>query len=81
MTPGSPGYGKVQGAAVLSVEPDSAAASSGLVEGDVIVTIDRKPIGSPEQAVRIAADHADLLLLGIYRDDQVHFVVVRRGNS
>ncbi|MGB3536616.1 MAG: PDZ domain-containing protein [Mesorhizobium sp.] len=66
---------------MVSVEPDSAAASSGLVEGDVIATIDRKPIGGPERAARIAADHADLLLLGIYRDDQMHFVVVRRGNS
>ncbi|KQZ21729.1 hypothetical protein ASD50_05255 [Mesorhizobium sp. Root552] len=81
VTPGSPAYGKVLGAAVVSVDPDSAAASSGLMEVDVIATIDRKPIGGPEQAVRIAADHAGLLLLGIYRDDQMHFVVVRRGNS
>lgn len=81
VTPGSPAYGKVQGAAVVSVEPDSAAASSGLMEGDVIATIDRKPVGGPEQAVRVAAGHADFLLLGIYRDDQMHFVVVRRGNS
>lgn len=78
---GSPAYGKVQGAAVISVGPGSAAAGSGLVEGDVIATVDRKPVDGPERVVSAAAGDKDLLLLGIYRDEQMQFVVVRRQNT
>jgi S1-C subfamily serine protease len=41
--PVSPAYGKIQGAAVVSVSPGSAAANSDLMDGDVIATLDRKP--------------------------------------
>jgi len=44
VAPGSPAYGNIQGAAVVSVSPGSAAANSGLTDGDVIATLDRKPI-------------------------------------
>jgi len=78
---GSPAYGKVQGAAVISVGADGAAASSGLTQGDVIVTVDRQPIEGPEQAVSAAGSDDDLRLLRVYRDEQMLFVVVRRRNS
>jgi S1-C subfamily serine protease len=78
---GSAAYGKVQGADVIFVGPDSAAASSGLVEGDIIATVDWKPVEGPEQAVAAAANDQGLLLLGVYRDKQMLFVVIRRRNS
>jgi membrane-associated protease RseP (regulator of RpoE activity) len=55
VAPASPAYGKIQGAAVVSVSPGSAAANSGLRDGDVIATLDRKPIDGPEQAARLTA--------------------------
>jgi Do/DeqQ family serine protease len=81
ITRDSPAYGKTNGALVVSVDPDSFAAHSGLAEGDVIATVDRKPINSPEQAVALADSSEELLLLGIFRDDQMHFLVIRRRNS
>jgi S1-C subfamily serine protease len=82
ITRDSSAYGKTNGALVIAVDPGSAAASSGLAEGDVIVTVDRKPVGGPEQAVTLAgSEKEELLLLGIYRDDQMRFVVLRRRSS
>jgi Do/DeqQ family serine protease len=82
ITRDSPAYGKMNGALVVAVDPGSAAASSGLADGDVIVTVDRKPIDGPEQAITLAgSEKEELLLLGIYRDDQMRFVVLRRRSS
>ena len=82
ITRDSSAYGKTNGALVIAVDPGSAVASSGLAEGDVIVTVDRKPVGGPEQAVTLAgSEKEELLLLGIYRDDQMRFVVLRRRSS
>jgi Do/DeqQ family serine protease len=81
VTPGSPAYGKIQGAAVVSVSPGSAAANSGLMDGDVIATLDRKPIDGPEQAARLTASAKEFLLLGIFRDDRMLFIVIRRRNG
>jgi serine protease Do/serine protease DegQ len=82
ITRDSPAYGKTSGALVVAVDPGSAAASGGLAEGDVIVTVDRKLVDGPEQAVTLAgSEKEELLLLGIYRDDQMRFVVIRRRSS
>ena len=81
VAPGSPAYGKIQGAAVVSVSPGSAAANSGLMDGDVIATLDRKPIDGPEQAARLTAGTKEFLLLGIFRDDRMLFIVIRRRNG
>lgn len=81
VAPGSPAYGKIQGAAVVSVSPGSAAANSGLMDGDVIATLDRKPIDGPEQAARLTASAKEFLLLGIFRDDRMLFIVIRRRNG
>jgi Do/DeqQ family serine protease len=78
---GSPAYGKVGGAAVISVAGGSAAAESGLAEGDVIVSVDNKPVFGPEQMAELTAKDHESLLLGVYRDDQIRFVVIRRRSS
>ena len=81
ITRDSPAYGKTNGALVIAVDPDSDAASSGLSEGDIIATIDRKPVGGPEQAVVLAGSSREYLLLGVHRDDQMRFVVIHRRSS
>jgi serine protease Do/serine protease DegQ len=81
ITRDSPAYGKTNGALVIAVDPDSDAANSGLSEGDIIATIDRKPVGGPEQAVVLAGSSREYLLLGVHRDDQMRFVVIHRRSS
>ena len=71
----------MNGALVVAVDPNSVAANSGLAEGDIIATIDRKPIDGPEKAVALSGSAREFLLLGIYRDDQMRFVVLRRRSS
>jgi S1-C subfamily serine protease len=81
ITRDSSAYGKMSGALVIAVDPESIAANSGLAEGDIIATVDRKPIDGPEQVVALADSNREFLLLGIYRDNQMRFVVIHRRNS
>jgi Do/DeqQ family serine protease len=81
ITRDSSAYGKTNGAAVIAVDPNSIAADSGLAEGDIIATIDRKPVDGPERAVALAGSSKEFLLLGVYRDDQMRFVVIHRRSS
>ena len=53
-----PHYGKLKGAAVQSVEPGSPAANAGIREGDLIVSVDRKPVETPEDYARLERAHA-----------------------
>jgi serine protease Do len=56
----------VSGAVVGRIAPDSPARALGIQSGDVIVSIDQKPAGTPEEAaseLKEAAAHGDVLLL------------------
>ena len=56
----------VHGAAVANVRPGSPADEAGLQPGDVVVEVNRKPVGSAEQfasAVRATPAGKDILLL------------------
>jgi membrane-associated protease RseP (regulator of RpoE activity) len=81
ITRDSSAYGKTNGAVVIAVDPNSIAADSGLAEGDIIATIDRKPVDGPERAVALAGSSKEFLLLGVHRDDQMRFVVIHRRSS
>ena len=74
--PGTRKGAPADGATVVSVDPESDAAMAGLVEGDVIVSVDQKPVHSPEEANSRAAKGGSQLLLGVLRDGLVHFVVI-----
>ena len=56
----------VSGVVVGRIAPDSPARALGIQSGDVIVSIDQKPAGTPEEAateLKEAAAHGDVLLL------------------
>ena len=58
-----------QGAVVLSVVPGSPASSGGVLQGDVIVSLDGQPIVSAEQVSGFTATHnpGDSVVIGVYR--------------
>ena len=39
-----------QGVAIVNVDPDGAAASKGLSEGDVILEVSGKPVSQPDRS-------------------------------
>jgi serine protease Do len=56
----------VEGVVVTKVSPDSPAASLGVEPGDVIVSVERQPATSPQQAaaaLKQAAAKGNILLL------------------
>ncbi len=65
--------GTRDGALVLNVEPDSAAAEAGIREQDVIIAVDDRPVGSSEELV-VAVDSRR-------PGDVVTIDLVRNGSS
>ena len=72
------GYNKKDGAFVNQVMPDSAAAKAGIKAGDIIISIDGKPIRSfGELRAKIATMGADKQIsLGLIRDGKEQTVKV-----
>jgi serine protease Do len=67
----------VRGAVISELEPDSAAAEAGLQRGDVILEINRKPVRSADEAVRLTEKGADkITLVRVWRNGASRFVVV-----
>jgi serine protease Do len=67
----------VKGAVVSEVKPDSAAAEAGLKPGDIIQEINRKPVTSAHDAVRMTEQASDkTTLLRVWREGGSRFVVV-----
>jgi serine protease Do len=66
-----------RGVVITRVDPDSAAAETGLERGDVIQEVNRKPVNNVEQfrsAVRGATNQPLLLL--VYRGGNTQYVVI-----
>ncbi|MDN3517013.1 DegQ family serine endoprotease [Aquisalimonas lutea] len=68
-------HGKVDGVRVTSVEPGSSAARY-LQEGDVITSVNRRPVTSMDE-FRQAIQGQSELLLHVYRGDRALFIVVK----
>jgi len=69
--------GTVRGVVITGVEPDSAAAEAGLKPGDVIQEINRKPVKTADEAVKLTENTTDkTTLLRVWRNGGSHFVVV-----
>lgn len=75
--PDHPLAGKVEGVQVVAVEPGSAAQGAGLREGDIIVSINRKPVRRLRDVQAAIGRQDESLLLHIRRDDGALFIVIR----
>ncbi len=58
----SPLYGEIGGALVADIEPGSTAARAGLRAGDLITSVNRRPIADAAQLREVAAGNRGLLL-------------------
>ncbi len=74
--PSSPFYGRVKGVYVVSVVPDSPAWNKGVREGDIITSVNRKPVTNPGELMAAAAHGGGSLLLNIIRPDGSLFVLI-----
>ena len=67
----------VNGAVVTQVEADSPAAQAGLKSGDVIQEINRHPVKSADEAVKLTEQGKDKrTLVRVWADGGSHYVVV-----
>jgi serine protease Do len=75
--------GNVKGVVVTDVAPDSAAAEAGLKPGDVIQEIDRKPVKTAEEAVKMTekSTNEKRTLLRVWSNGGSHFVVVDESKA
>ena len=73
---------RLKGVVVTQVDPSSAAADAGLKAGDVIQEIDRQPVTSAEQAVKLT-EHPEskVTLLRIWSDGGSHYLVVDESKA
>jgi serine protease Do len=72
----------VRGVVITEVAPDSAAAEAGLKPGDVILEINRHPVKSADEAVRLTEKTDDkTTLLRVWRDGGSRFVVVDESKA
>jgi serine protease Do len=68
---------RAKGAVVTSVRDGSPAQEAGVQQGDIIVEVDRKPVASPEDAVRaLGAERQGGHLVRLRRGDVALFIVV-----
>jgi len=69
LTPDLAGYfGVKDGLLVNSVQTESPAAKAGIKAGDVITTVDGKPVTTPDELVRDLADKSGEVTVGLTRD-------------
>jgi serine protease Do len=68
---------KFKGAVVTSVRDGSPAQEAGLQQGDILIEVDRKPVGTADDAVHaFGAERPGGHLVRLRRGDQALFVVI-----
>lgn len=72
----------LKGALITDVAPDSASARDGLREGDIILSLDRKPVENAEQAVKLSEDiKGPKVLVRIWRNGNSLYLVVDESDG
>ncbi len=74
---GSPLYGKLEGVVVQSVERGSRAQRSGLREGDVILSVNKHPVGSLAEMGKVIKGKQRALLLNLQRGNTALFMLLQ----
>jgi serine protease Do len=68
---------RITGALVTSIDPDSAAAQQGLREGDIILSLDRKPVRNADEAVRLSEEiKGPKVMVLVWREGRSQFIVI-----
>ncbi|MDR3423582.1 MAG: DegQ family serine endoprotease [Alphaproteobacteria bacterium] len=73
----NPAYGKTQGVLVVKVDPDSPAAMAGLQEGDIVLSINQKPVTNLDALTEAAKSRQGSVLLNIQRGDMALFIAIK----
>ena len=74
--------GRIQGVLVSQVEPSSAAAEAGLKEGDVILEINKHPVKSADEAVKLTTNAKEkVTYLYVWSHDGRHYLVVDESKA
>ena len=72
----------VKGVVITEVQPDSPAAEAGLKQGDVIQEINRHPVTTADEAIRLTENTKDkVTLLRIWSNGGSHYVVVDESKA
>jgi serine protease Do len=69
---------KIQGVVVSKIDSDSRAAAMGIEEGDVITTVNRKPVSDVKEARQLAKSDEPTVLLKVYRKGDTMLFMVGR---
>ncbi len=77
ITEDSPLLGRVEGVMIYEVEPGSPAAGAGLRARDVITSINRREISTPEEALQAARRGGQRILLNLRRGDTALFLLIQ----
>ena len=72
----------VKGVVITEVEPNSPSAEAGLQPGDVIQEINRKPVRTAEEAVKMTENTDNkVTLLRVWRSGGSHYIVVDESKA
>jgi S1-C subfamily serine protease len=67
----------MKGAFVARIEPGSAASRSGLREGDVVTAVNRTPVASAADLVRVLRQQTGRIALNVQRGDGQMYLLIR----